>query len=132
MALIVVADDDDDLRALLKLVLQRDGHTVVTAPDGAAGLRAVREHRPDALVSDIDMPHMTGLELCAALRADPEFRHLPVLLISGSVLPGDSRPAHAAATALLKKPFVRGDLLACLTKALAGGHADGQSPTDCP
>ena len=132
VALIVVADDDGDLLALITLLLQRDGHTVVETADGAAALRAVREHRPDAVLSDIDMPLMSGLELCVAIRADPELRDLPVVLVSGSIMPGDERPEQAQATALLRKPFVRHDLTACLNKALAGGHQEGRPPTDCP
>ncbi len=132
MALIVVADDDDDLRALLVRLLQRDGHTVVGTADGAAGLRAVRDHRPDAVVSDIDMPHMSGIALCTAVRADPVLKDVPVVLVSGSILDGDERPAQARATALLKKPFTGQDLLSCVNAALAGGHDAGRPPTTCP
>ena len=128
MALIVVADDDGDLRALIALLLRRDGHTVVETADGVAALQAVRERRPDALVSDIDMPHLSGFEVCRAIRADPQLRDLPVVLVSGSIMPGDDRPALVQATALLKKPFVRHELAACLSKALAG-HQEGQPPT---
>lgn len=132
MALIVVADDDSDLRALMVLVLRRDGHTVAEAADGAAALHAVHQHQPDAVVSDIDMPHLTGLELCSTLRADPRFRDLPVLLVSGSIVPGDTRPAQAQATALLTKPFAGRELTACLNKALADGHSPDRPPTNCP
>lgn len=132
MALIVVADDDDDLRALVVRILQRDGHTVIEAADGVAAWDAVRTHRPDAVVTDIDMPGMSGTEVCAAVRADPQVKDLPVLLVSGSILPGDSRPAEAGATALLKKPFARGDLTACLNAVLADGHIEGRPPTNCP
>jgi CheY-like chemotaxis protein len=132
VALIVVADDDDDLRPLMELMLERDGHTVVAKVDGAAALQAVREHRPDAVVSDIDMPHMSGIELCAAIRADPELAHLPVVLASGSILPQDNRPAEAQATAMLRKPFLGRDLVACVNKALAVGHVGGQPPAQCP
>jgi CheY-like chemotaxis protein len=131
MALIVVADDDGDLRALMALVLKRDGHTVVETADGVEALDAVRDRRPDAVVSDIDMPHMSGTELCVAIRADPAFRDLPVLLVSGSIMPGDDRPRQVQATALLRKPFVRHELTACLNTALGGGHRYGQPPTEC-
>ena len=77
MALVVVAEDDDDIRSIVVRMLRRSGHEVVDAADGAAVLEAVLLRRPQAVVTDIDMPVMTGAELCRALRADQDFRHLP-------------------------------------------------------
>jgi CheY-like chemotaxis protein len=132
MALVVVAEDDDDIRGIILLVLRRGGHTVVVTRDGAEGLLAVREHRPDVLVSDIDMPVMSGVELCRAVRADPELSTLPVIFVSGSLLPGDPRPQEAEVTALLPKPFIPRELLSCLEKVLAAGHRPRQAPISCP
>ncbi|BCJ46919.1 response regulator [Actinoplanes ianthinogenes] len=105
MTLLVVADDHDDIRMIMARVLRRAGYTVVEAADGAEALRAVREQSPAAVVSDIDMPVMSGIDLCRELRADPATRDLPVILVSGSLLPGDERPAQAQATAVITKPF---------------------------
>ncbi len=132
MALVVVADDTDEIRALLVRVLRRGGHTVVDTSDGAAAPAAVHEHRPDAVVSDIDMPVMNGLDLCRAVRADPRTAGLPVVFVSGSMVPGDRRPADAEATAVLCKPFLAEELLACLDRAVHAGHRPGQPPTPCP
>nr|WP_280528278.1 response regulator [Actinoplanes ianthinogenes] len=74
------------------------------------------------VVSDIDMPHLTGVELCRTIRADPATATLPVIFVSGSLVPGDSRPVDAQATAILCKPFKPAELIACLDKALAAGH----------
>src|SRR3712207_5406446 len=111
MALIVVADDDDDVRTVTERMLRRAGHAVIPVCDGAEALLAVREHRPQLVVSDIDMPRMSGVGLGQALRADPATPQLAVLLVSGSVAPGDTRPADAQATAFLRKPFTREELL---------------------
>ncbi|HYN94975.1 MAG TPA: response regulator [Pilimelia sp.] len=132
MALVVIAEDDDDIRNIMVRVIRRGGHDVVEAADGGAALVAVRKHRPDALVTDIDMPVMTGAQLCAAVRADPDLRDLPVIFVSGTLFPGDTRPADAGATATLTKPFLPRQLLACLEKALAAGHQQGQPPAACP
>ncbi|MDI6104342.1 response regulator [Actinoplanes sp. NEAU-A12] len=125
-------DDDDDVRAVVVRILHRAGHTVVPAADGAAGLQAVRDHLPDLVVSDIDMPVMSGSDLCCALREDPGHSDLPVLFISGSLVPGDTRPIGAQATAVLRKPFTSAELLACVEKLLQGGHRPGQEPSTCP
>jgi CheY-like chemotaxis protein len=65
-------------------VLHRAGHRVVATADGKQALAAVREHRPDAVVADVDMPHTAGLQLCGAVRSDPDLMHTPVV-ISGSI-----------------------------------------------
>ena len=118
MANVVVAEDDDDLRAATVRVLSRAGHAVVAAPDGAQALQLVNRDHPDLVVSDIDMPVMSGIDLCLAIRADPELRDLPVVFVSGSLMPGDDLPVRAGATATVTKPFAVGDLLACVDKIL--------------
>ncbi|PRX12675.1 response regulator [Actinoplanes italicus] len=132
MALLVVADDDTDIREVLSRLLRRDGHTVIAADNGETALREILA-RPgvDAVVTDIDMPQMSGLELCRSIRADRERSCLPVILVSGSLMPGDQRPQQVQATALLPKPFRSAELLRCLRAALADGHEPGQAPCVC-
>jgi len=122
MALIVVAEDDDDIREIMGRVLRRAQHTVVETPDGAAALAAVRENRPDLVVSDIDMPVMNGVELSLAIRADPALAALPVIFVSGSLVPDDPRPAEAQVTAVVYKPFRPQELVGCIEKVLDGGR----------
>jgi len=116
--MIVVAEDHEDIRFVLQRALERAGHQVVTANDGAAALEAIRKHKPDVVVTDVDMPRMTGLDLCRAIRADAGLRHIPVVLASGSMLPGDERAAEAGANATLLKPFLPDQLLACVAALL--------------
>jgi CheY-like chemotaxis protein len=132
VALLVVAEDDNDIRKVLLRVLRRDGHTVIETDNGAAAWDEVLA-RPavEAVVSDIDMPKMSGLELCQAVRSHQDRAHLPVILVSGSLAPGDQRPAQVEATALLRKPVVPTELLNCLQNALAIGHSPGQQPSVC-
>jgi CheY-like chemotaxis protein len=117
-SMIVVAEDHEDILFVLRRALERAGHQVVAATDGAAALEAVRRHRPDVVVTDVDMPRMTGLDLCRAIRADEHLRHIPVVLASGSLLPGDARAAEVGATATLLKPFLPAQLLACVAALL--------------
>ncbi len=130
MACIVVAEDDEDLRELTTRVLRRAGHTVVATADGAQALAAVAAHGPDAVVSDIDMPAMSGVDLCRALRADPATGRLPVLLVSGSLVAGDERPVAAQATAFLRKPFTPRALVAYVDRILTDGHHDDRPPIE--
>ncbi len=119
MALLVTAEDDDDLRRVMARSLERAGHTVVATRDGAEALAAAREHHPDAIVTDVEMPRMTGLELCHAVRQDEALRHVPVLVVSGSIDPHDPRAAIAGVTAILPKPFSPRELLEQLGDLLA-------------
>ncbi len=123
--MIVVAEDHDDIRYVLKRSLERAGHRVVATADGAAALAAVREHRPDLVVTDIDMPYLSGLELCRAIRADDDLRHIPVVVASGALLPGDGRASAAGASATLLKPFLPAQLLALVAALLPRTAPDG-------
>lgn len=118
MAMIVLAEDHDDIRYAVTRALQRAGHEVLATADGLSALDAIRQHRPDVVVTDVDMPRMTGLELCRAIRADDALRHIPVVLASGSLLPGDTRAAEVGASDTLLKPFLPAQLLACLARFL--------------
>ncbi|MFV0633878.1 response regulator transcription factor [Demequina sp.] len=65
---ILVVDDEDNLRTMLAAALKYEGYTVEQASDGAEGLRAVREHRPDLIVLDVMMPNLDGFAMCRRLR----------------------------------------------------------------
>jgi CheY-like chemotaxis protein len=110
MALVVAVDDEPDILRLIERILVREGHVVITARDGLAALEAVRKHRPDLVISDNQMPRMTGLDLCRSLRADPEHAHVPVVIASGSVDSDDPRLHEAGVTDTLPKPYRPGDL----------------------
>ena len=83
---VVIADDDTDIRKLIVLAARRAGMTVLADVDnGASALEAIREHRPTVAILDVAMPKLTGLQVCAAVRADPALRHIPILLLSAAV-----------------------------------------------
>ncbi|OBK48533.1 SpoIIE family protein phosphatase [Mycobacterium sp. 1081908.1] len=79
--LVLVADDNADMRAHLERVLSPHWQTVLVA-DGQSALAAARELRPDAIVTDIMMPGLSGFDLVAAIRADPALAATPVLMLS--------------------------------------------------
>jgi DNA-binding response OmpR family regulator len=107
MSLILVVDDDDDIREYLVLRLQRLGHDVVSAADGQAGLDLARLHRPDLVVTDWSMPRLTGIDLCVAIRDEPELSKLPILVITARSSETAAEEARAAgASDLMVKPFV--------------------------
>ncbi|MET0424061.1 MAG: ATP-binding protein [Actinoplanes sp.] len=105
MACVVVAEDNVDHQRVIAEVIRRLGHDAVITGDGRAALAAIREHRPDLVVADVDMPHMDGLQLCREIRADPMLQAVPIVLITGYFLPGDPRLDDAGARAVVSKPF---------------------------
>jgi CheY-like chemotaxis protein len=119
MAVIVTAEDNDDIRSMVARSLRRAGHVVFPNADGADALAAAREHRPDVVITDVDMPRMTGLELSRAIRDDDDLKHTLVLVVSGSIELHDARAADAGVTAVLGKPFVPSELLHHLDELLA-------------
>ena len=82
MALIVVMEDDGGTRMLIASVLKRDGHEVLTAEDGAAGLALIQQRQPDLVISDIRMPGMDGLQMLATMRREPKLVLIPVILLT--------------------------------------------------
>lgn len=81
-ATIVLADDDDDLRAVYVQCLSSAGHTILEARNGREALDLVRRHRPNLLLLDLWMPELDGLQVLEALRLDPVADQLKVVMFS--------------------------------------------------
>ncbi|AEV83368.1 response regulator receiver [Actinoplanes sp. SE50] len=127
MAVLLIAEDDEDIAAVLVRVCKRAGLTVLRAPDGQAAFEMVVEKHPDAVLTDLGMPRMDGWELIRAVRSNPEVADIPVAILSGQLTPGDPRAAHAEACAVLLKPCPNERLLATIQDLLAHGpHAHAQ------
>ncbi len=109
---ILFADDNPDMRAYVGRLLHDHYHVHVVS-DGKAALDAVKRYRPDLVLTDVMMPQMNGVELLQALRADPETRSIPVILLSARV--GEEPQVEgmeAGADDYLIKPFSARELLA--------------------
>src|ERR1051325_3719925 len=79
---VLVIDDSPTITKVVQLVLTKAGYQVDTAPDGEAGLAAVRASRPDLILLDFVMPKMNGYQFCRELTADAKLRDIPVILMS--------------------------------------------------
>ena len=109
---ILVVDDDPVIRRLLTLNFEMEGYDVLTAKDGLEGLNSAKEHRPDAVVLDVMMPRMDGIEVTRALKGDPDTSAIPVLLLSAKAQTSDVEAGMAAgADDYVTKPFEPLDLL---------------------
>jgi two-component system, OmpR family, alkaline phosphatase synthesis response regulator PhoP len=79
---VLVAEDDDDIRFALDLLLSMEGYVVVTAQDGEQALKLAKNENPDIIITDISMPKLTGVELTRLIRQDRCLAHKKVLAIS--------------------------------------------------
>ena len=123
--LVLVIDDDEDLRLLARKALLRAGHEVVEAESGEEGLRMVESHKPHLVILDLNMPGMDGFEVLRRLRAQETHRSLPVIVLTGQ---GDEDSARVSfesgATDFLAKPFTPPQLDARVRSCFA--HAPRQ------
>ena len=112
-ATVLVAEDDDDIRALVVYRLERSGYQVVQALDGEEALRLVAEHTPDLAILDVMMPKLDGYEVTRRLRSDPSTSRLPVILLTARSQEADVNEGFAAgADDYLRKPFSPDELRA--------------------
>jgi CheY-like chemotaxis protein len=119
MAIIATADDDADVRTIVKRVLVRAGHDVSTSDDGAALVEEVRSHHTDVVVTDNEMPGMTGLEAVRILHDDPDTADIPVVIASGSVSAATAAKVLNDGDQLVSKPFTSAQLRDGVDAALA-------------
>lgn len=118
---ILVADDDDDVRELIGFRLEHAGYEVVAAGDGEEALALAREHRPNLFVIDVMMPKLDGYELTQRLRATDGFGETPIMLLTASVEDAAvQRGIEVGATDHVRKPFSPKELLDRIGAALDG------------
>ncbi|MGA5299624.1 response regulator [Nucisporomicrobium flavum] len=122
MTTILIAEDDTDVLTMLCRVFTRAGFTVLDAADGDVALDLARRWTPDVVLSDLEMPHLDGRQLCRAMRRDPVLRDVPVALLSGGLGSGDPDVAGEDVCGVWLKPFDNAELVAAMRKLADAGH----------
>jgi DNA-binding response OmpR family regulator len=116
---VLIIEDEPHIVLSLEFLLQREGYRTATAADGEAGLALVRSLRPDVVLLDIMLPKTNGYEVCQAIKADPELRPIPVVMLTAKAqeveaLKGLGLGAHA----YIPKPFGNAEVLEAIRAAL--------------
>jgi CheY-like chemotaxis protein len=124
MAVIVAADDDPDLRFTVSTILRRAGHDVTMCTNGAELVAETLSRHPDVIVTDNQMPVMSGLQARVELRRTPETANIPAVLATGSVSPADAADVLGDGDQLLAKPFTRHQLTDAVAAALRYAAAE--------
>ena len=116
---ILVVEDESDLREILKSNLAKEGYSVLTAKDGEAGLKLARSEAPDAIVLDLMLPGMDGLQVCRLLKRDTLTAGIPVLMATATAEDVDVVTGlEVGADDYIVKPFSVRVLVARLRNAL--------------
>lgn len=120
---ILIADDSDSSRDLLKMILLRAGCGVVEARDGEEALRKASLLCPDALILDLNMPCLDGYSVASQLRRVPFFADIPIIALSAAVSESnEARLREAGFTIFLEKPIAPAKLRGCIAELLNGGR----------
>ncbi len=120
MAKILVIDDDPSVRAVVEMVLRRAGHDVTAASNGAEGINLFQTLSHHLVIADIEMPGISGLDACKAIKALSSSGAPPVIIMTGRPLEEiPTRAQEAGADHLIYKPFDRQDLLSIVNRLLA-------------
>jgi two-component system chemotaxis response regulator CheY len=119
MTRILAVDDSPSMRDLVKFTLAGAGFDVTQAADGAEALEYARRDQFDLILADVNMPNLNGIELIRALRAEPPYRHTPILMLTTESSAERKREGKAAgATGWIVKPFEPTQLIATLRRVL--------------
>ena len=103
---ILLADDEEDVKSILKMFLKSKGYEVCTAFDGLDAIDQTKKEKPDLILLDIMMPEMDGFEVCKKLKSDPETADIPVIMVSAaSHAESVQKGLDAGASDYIVKPF---------------------------
>ncbi|MGH2351632.1 MAG: response regulator [Chloroflexota bacterium] len=111
---VLVVDDDEDIREVVTMALEDEGHEVQAAPHGAAALERLRHWQPDVILLDMRMPVMDGWEFAHQYHQMPE-PHAPIVVVTAA-RDALERATQIAAAGALAKPFEVDDLLAVVSR----------------
>ncbi|HET6568206.1 MAG TPA: response regulator transcription factor [Rhodothermales bacterium] len=127
---ILIVDDEDDIRDLLRYNLEREGYATALARDGVEALEVAEEERPDMVILDVMMPRMDGVEVCRRIRRNAFLRKTPILMLTARAEEEDQiRGLDVGADIYLSKPVSVPILLSQL-RALLRGAQRYETPPD--
>jgi DNA-binding response OmpR family regulator len=108
---VLLIEDEPNIAEAIRFILSRDGLRVTHLGDGLGALDLLRQDRPDMVILDHMLPGLSGLEILGAIRADPDIRAIPVMMLTAR---GRDREAaeRAGADRFISKPFSNADILA--------------------
>ncbi len=119
---VLVVDDEPVLRAIVREILDEEGYSVIEAADGRVMLEIMERERPDLVLMDVMMPGVDGRDAYRQLRAHPEHRDIPVVMMSAAIQPHGLDPSIAG---FMAKPFDLNQLVELVARLIGHPHANG-------
>ncbi len=117
--LILVVEDQEDNRRIMRDLLASAGYEVIEAVTGEEGVAAAETHRPDLILMDIQLPGLDGYEATRQIKANPDLEHIPIIVVTSYALSGDDVKAfEAGCNDYVSKPFSPRELLAKIREHL--------------
>jgi|CXWL01.1.fsa_nt_gi two-component system chemotaxis response regulator CheY len=126
MAAILVVDDDETIRSLVKEILTQAGHDCAVSEDGPDALDQIARRRYDLVILDHNMPKMTGTDILLQMRADPRFAEIPVIILTADGLylrKGEAGTAVGDPDGCLSKPLDKSKLVTLVATLVGRGAA---------
>lgn len=121
LSMILVVDDDPDIRSLVRLILETAGHVVVEAAHGKAALDIIRPNlAPDIVITDLTMPVLSGAELIERLHSEQVTAAIPIVVVSASSDAERIFQGSCPVQAVIRKPFDVHALVDCIERVAAG------------
>jgi CheY-like chemotaxis protein len=103
---LLIADDQDGIRSLVRMTLENDAYEILEAADGNGALELARQHLPDLILLDVMMPGQSGFDVCRALKSDPTTAEIRIVLLTASAQDNDFMEGKTVgADEYLTKPF---------------------------
>ena len=128
---ILVVDDESHIVHVLSLKLRNAGYEVISAVDGEDGFEQALQHMPDLVITDFQMPYMTGLELCRALAANGATANIPVLILTARGYALDREDLRIGnIKGVLSKPFSPRAVLQLVKETLAAARGEPVADAD--
>ena len=121
---VLVADDEVHIVNVVAMKLRNNGFDVVTADNGAEAYRLCCEEKPDIIITDYQMPQMTGLELIEKVRSNPDLKHIPIIMLTARGFAiEDEQKERLNVAECLSKPFSPKELLGYVESVLQSSAA---------
>jgi CheY-like chemotaxis protein len=116
---ILLADDDTSIRRFLEIILQRINYDVTAVEDGLAAMTAALAEQFDAVIADAVMPNLTGYDLCRILKQNPQYKNVPMVILSGLENNAENGEQSIADAYLMKGENLKQQLAETLSRLLA-------------
>jgi len=119
--MILVTDDEPHIVKMIENRLKKSGYDVRTAHSGEAALGEIRKEKPDLMILDVIMPPPNGYQLCRILKEDPNYKNIPIILLTAKASESDQFwGMESGANAYITKPYDPEDLLGRVREFLGG------------